>query len=155
MNFISHLIGIPLGYIMWAIFSVIKNYSIAIAVFTVLIRLVLVPISVKQQKSTASMAAIQPKLDKIKKQYANNPNKVQEEQMKLYTEENINPMASCMPMIFQLIFLYGVFDVVYRPLTHVLRLGSDVITSLTNAAAPLFEGNAYFASRPELYILQA
>lgn len=155
MNFISHLLGIPLGLLMWAIFSVIKNYGVAIAVFTLVIRLILVPISVSQQKSTASIAAIQPKLDKLKKQYANNPNKMQEEQMKLYQEENINPMASCLPMLFQLIFLYGVFDVVYRPLTHVLRIGSETITALTEAAAPLFEGNTYFNSRPELYILQA
>ncbi len=155
MNFISHLLGIPLGLLMWAIFSVIKNYGVAIAVFTLVIRLILVPISVSQQKSTASIAAIQPKLDKLKKQYANNPNKMQEEQMKLYQEENINPMASCLPMLFQLIFLYGVFDVVYRPLTHVLRIGSETITALTEAAAPLFEGNSYFNSRPELYILQA
>lgn len=155
MNFISHLLGIPLGLLMWAIFSVIKNYGVAIAVFTLVIRLILVPISVSQQKSTASIAAIQPKLDKLKKQYANNPNKMQEEQMKLYQEENINPMASCLPMLFQLIFLYGVFDVVYRPLTHVLRIGSETITALTEAAKPLFEGNSYFNSRPELYILQA
>lgn len=75
--------------------------------------------------------------------------------MKLYAEDNINPMASCLPMIFQLIFLYGVFDVVYRPLTHILRISKDAITALTTVAAPLFEGNSYFNQRPELYILQA
>ncbi|MBQ7783263.1 MAG: YidC/Oxa1 family membrane protein insertase, partial [Oscillospiraceae bacterium] len=153
MGFISELIGIPLGWIMWAIYALFKNYGIAILLFTVAVRLLMIPISVKQQKSTAAISAIQPKLDKLKKQYANNPTKLQEEQMKLYAEDNINPMASCLPMIFQLIFLYGVFDVVYRPLTHILRISKDAITALTTVAAPLFEGNSYFNQRPELYIL--
>ena len=155
MGFISELIGIPLGWIMWAIYALFKNYGIAILLFTVAVRLLMIPISVKQQKSTAAISAIQPKLDKLKRQYANNPTKLQEEQMKLYAEDNINPMASCLPMIFQLIFLYGVFDVVYRPLTHILRISKDAITALTTVAAPLFEGNSYFNQRPELYILQA
>ncbi len=155
MGFISELIGIPLGWIMWAIYSVVKNYGIAILIFTFVIRLILFPISVKQQKSSAAMAAFQPKLDKLKKQYANNPNKLQEEQMKLYSEEGINPMASCLPMILQLIFLYGVFDVVYRPLYHILKIGKDGIEALKTVAAPMFEGNNYFNARPELYIVQA
>lgn len=155
MNFISELIGYPLGYIMWAIYAIFKNYGVAILIFTIIIRLILFPLSVKQQKSTAAMAAFQPKLEKLKKQYANNPNKLQEEQMKLYAEEDINPMASCLPMFLQLFFLYGVFDVVYRPLTHILHLGKAGIEALKTAAAPLYEGNTYFNARPELYILQS
>lgn len=155
MGFISELIGYPLGWIMWAIYSLVKNYGIAILIFTFVIRLILFPMSVKQQKSTAAMAAFQPKLDKLKKQYGNNPNKLQEEQMKLYAEENINPMASCLPMLLQLVFLYGVFDVVYRPLYHILRIGKEGIEALKIVAAPMFEGNTYFNARPELYILQA
>lgn len=156
MGFISELIGIPLGYIMWAIYSLCKNYGLSIIIFTVIIRLVLVPISVKQQKSTAAMAAFQPKLDKLKKQYANNPNKLQEEQMKLYAEENINPMASCLPLFFQLFFLYGVFDVVYRPLTHILHISKDAVESLKTVASSLYETSVRnFSIRPEMYILQA
>lgn len=100
MGFISELIGYPLGWIMWAVYALVKNYGVAILIFTFIVRLILFPLSVKQQKSTAAMAAFQPKLDKLKKQYANNPNKLQEEQMKLYAEENINPMASCLPMFY-------------------------------------------------------
>lgn len=155
MGFISELIGYPLGWIMWAVYALVKNYGVAILIFTFIVRLILFPLSVKQQKSTAAMAAFQPKLDKLKKQYANNPNKLQEEQMKLYAEENINPMASCLPMFLQLFFLYGVFDVVYRPLYHILRISKQGIEALKTVAAPMFEGVNYFNSRPELYILQA
>lgn len=155
MGFISELIGYPLGFIMWAIYQVFKNYGVAILLFTIVTRLVMVPLSVKQQKSSAAMAAFSPKLEKLKKQYANNPQKLQEEQMKLYAEEDINPMASCLPLIPQLLFLYGIFDVVYRPLTHILHITKEEVTALKAVAAPLFEGNNYFDARPELYILQA
>ncbi|MBP1545147.1 MAG: YidC/Oxa1 family membrane protein insertase [Oscillospiraceae bacterium] len=155
MGFISELIGYPLGWIMWAIYQLFKNYGIAIFLFTVVTRLVMFPLSVKQQKSSAAMAAFSPKLEKLKKQYANNPQKLQEEQMKLYAEEDINPMASCGSLIPQLLFLYGVFDVVYRPLTHILRLTKEEVEALKAIAAPLFEGNQNFNSRPEIFILQA
>ncbi len=154
MNFISELIGLPLGYAMYFIYSLVKNYGIAIFIFTVFIRLLMFPLSVKQQKSTAAMSAFQPKLEKLKKQYANNPNKLQEEQMKLYAEEDINPMSSCLPMFFQLFFLYGVFDVVYRPLYHIVRLSKDTIAKFTEIVAPLYEGNSYFTQRPEMYIIK-
>ena len=155
MGFISELIGYPLGFVMWAIYQVFKNYGISILLFTLVTRLVLFPLSVKQQKSSAAMAAFSPKIEKLKKQYANNPQKLQEEQMKLYAEEDINPMASCLPMIPQLLFLYGIFDVVYRPLTHILHITKAEVAALKEIAAPLFEGNRYFESRPEIYILQA
>lgn len=155
MGFISELIGYPLGFVMWAIYQVFKNYGVSILLFTLVTRLVLFPLSVKQQKSSAAMAAFSPKLEKLKKQYANNPQKLQEEQMKLYAEEEINPMASCLPMIPQLLFLYGIFDVVYRPLTHILHITKAEVAALKEIAAPLFEGNRYFESRPEIYILQA
>ena len=140
---------------MWLVYKIVNNYGIAILLFTLLVRIVLFPLSVNQQKSMAATSAIQPKLDKLKKQYANNPNRLQEEQMKLYSEENINPMASCLPLVLQLVFLYGVFDVIYRPLTHIVRLGKDVITNITEVAAPLFEGVKAFSSRPELYLVKS
>lgn len=149
------IIGIPLGYIMWAIYSVCKNYGLSLVIFTIISRLVQIPVSVKQQKSMAAMTAFQPKLDKLKKQYANNPQKLQEEQMKLYAEEDINPMASCLPLIFTMVFFYGIFDVVNKPLTHILHISNNAIEEMKKAAASMFEGNAGFSSRPQIYIIQA
>ncbi|MDE6592609.1 MAG: YidC/Oxa1 family membrane protein insertase [Oscillospiraceae bacterium] len=155
MGFISELIGSILGFIMWPVYSLVKNYGIAIAIFTVIMRILLFPLSVKQQKMVAANAAFAPKLESLKKKYANNPTKLQEEQMKLYAEENINPMSSCLPMFLQMFVLFGMIDVVYKPLTHVVRIGKDTMEALKNVAAPLFEGNSSFRSRPELFILQS
>ena len=90
-------------------------------------RLLIFPMSVKSQKNQASISALNPKLEKLKKQYANNPQKLQEAQAALYAEENVNPMASCLPLMIQFPLLYGIIDVVYRPLTHIVRIKSDII----------------------------
>lgn len=105
---------------------VFKNYAVSIIVFTIVTKLLLFPVNYKTQKNTARMQLLQPKLEKIKKSFANNPQRVQEEQNKLYAEEGINPMAGCMPMLVQMLLLFGVLDVVYKPITHILRISKDV-----------------------------
>ncbi len=157
----SQIIGYPLGFIMWLFYQLFSSYSVSIVLFTIVVRLILFPLSVKQQKSTASMQAMQPKLEKIKKQYANNQQKAQEEQMKLYQEEGVNPMASCLPMLIQLPILYGIFDVVNRPITHILRFNKDIIEWAKDITVKFYETNpisgvsaAAVGQRAELYILK-
>ena len=72
MGFISELIGYPLGFIMWLMYLITHNYAVAIILFTLITKILLFPLSVKQQKSSAAMTAFQPKLEKLKKQYGNN-----------------------------------------------------------------------------------
>ncbi len=153
----SGLLAIPLGYIIWLMYQITHNYAWSIVLFVLVTKILLFPLSVKQQKSTAAMAAFQPKLEKLKKQYGNNQQKLQEEQMKLYAEEGINPMASCLPAIIQLLLLYGIFDVVYSPLKHILHIGEDAITKATEIAKGIFTADggaapAIFNNRPEIYI---
>jgi YidC/Oxa1 family membrane protein insertase len=140
---------------MWLVYSAVGNYSLALVIFTVITRVLLFPLSLKQQRSTASMSALQPKLEKLKKQYGNNQPRLQEEQMRLYREEGVNPMASCLPLLIQMPILFGIIDVVYRPLTHILRLNKDVMGQATEVARQVFGEARYFEQRPELYILQA
>ena len=157
MGVISQIIGYPLGWIMWLIYQVCHNYAFSLIIFTLITKIIMFPLSVKTQKSTAAMQALQPKLEKLKKQYGNNQEKYNEETMKLYTEEGINPMASCWPMFIQFPILYGIFDVVYRPITHILRIKDDIIKAATEILAdtPIATGNSYFSVRPEIYITQA
>lgn len=127
MGFIGEFIGVPLGYIVWFIYQMIQNYGLAIVIFTILLKLVLIPMAIKQQKSSARMSAFQPYIQNINKKYAKNPSKKNEEMQKLYTEHKINPAAGCLPMLVPMIVLFGMIDVVYRPLTHIVHLGNDVI----------------------------
>lgn len=127
MGFIGEFIGLPLGYIVWFIYQIIQNYGLAIVIFTILLKLVLIPMAIKQQKSSARMSAFQPYIQNINKKYAKNPSKKNEELQKLYMEHQINPAAGCLPMLVPMIVLFGMIDVVYRPLTHIVHLGNDVI----------------------------
>ena len=158
MGFISEAIGTVLGFIMWLMYLITHNYAISIILFTLITKILLFPLSVKQQKSSAAMTAFQPKLEKLKKQYANNPQKLQEEQMRLYSEEGINPMSSCLPLFIQFPILYGIFDVVYRPITHILRFGKDIINQAKEITQQILTANggvpAYFEHRPEIYIVK-
>ena len=126
------ILGYPFGWIMWAIYQVVNNYGIALILFTVFFRLILFPLSIKQQKSSAKMQVFQPKIEEIQKKYANNKEKQQEELMKLYESHGYNPMGGCLPSIIQVVLLFGVIYVVYDPLTHILRLPSETITALTD-----------------------
>ena len=156
MGIISEIIGYPLGWIMWLIYQVCHNYAFSIVIFTLITKIIMFPLSVKTQKSTAAMQAMQPKLEKLKKQYGNNQEKLQEATMQLYNDEGVNPMASCLPMFIQFPILYGIFDVVYRPITHILRVNKDIIKEVTEIVKNMSYGaEKHFSVRPELYILQA
>lgn len=153
----SKILGYPLGFIMYGIYLLVKDYGLALIIFTLLVKLLMFPIYYKQQKSMVKQQALLPKLEKLKKSYANNSEKYQEEQMKLYSEHGINPMASCLPLLIQLPIIYGILDVVYRPLTHILRLSKDTISQATEILSNYFQANnitdSNFSARPELSIL--
>lgn len=157
MSIISQIIGYPLGWIMWLIYQICHNYVFSIVIFTLITKIIMLPLSLKTQKSTASMQALQPKLEKLKKQYANNQEKYNEETMKLYSEEGINPMASCWPTLIQFPILYGIFDVVYRPITHIIRIDSDIIDAAKEIVlnSTTYGAEKHFQIRPEMYIVQA
>lgn len=149
----QEIFGYPLGWVMWLLYTVIRNYGICLILFTILVRALLFPLSIKQQKSSAKMAVFQPKMAEIQKKYANNKQKQQEEMMKLYEEHGYNPMSGCLPLLIQFPILFGIIDVVYKPLRHILHIPSDVVSQMSDILAqhiPQF--NAYQA---ELQIVAA
>ena len=135
MNALYDLIGVPFGYLMRLIYSFCNNYAVAIIIFTVVTKVLLFPVSYKTQKSAARMQLLNPKLEKLKKSFANNPQRLQEEQQKLYQQEGVNPMGSCLPMFIQMFLLFGVIDVIYKPITHILNISKDVIKQAVGIAA--------------------
>lgn len=158
------IIGVPFGYLMSWIYQLIPNYAIAIIIFTLVTKLLLLPVNYKTQKDSARTRLLQPKLEKIKKSFANNPTRQQEETMKLYQEEGINQMASCLPMFVQMFLLFGVIDVVYKPITHILHITKSVRTAAIEKASELavkfgaINGGKSIASgnlRNELYTIEA
>lgn len=153
MSGILNLVSIPFGWAMWALYQVFKNYGLAIVFFTIITKLILVPLAIKQQKNQAKTALFQPKLDKLKKMYGNNKEKYQEEMMKLYQAEGINPMASCGPMIIQLLLVIGIYDVVRKPLTHILKIPAESIDYIIEKSSKATELEAFmqFKENPALF----
>ena len=111
-------IGNFLGIILSFIVNIVNDYAWSIIIFTILVRLCLLPLMVKQIKSTKAMQDIQPKLKEIQEKYKNKPEKQQEEIMKLYKDAKINPMAGCLPMFIQLPILMGLFALLRNPVSH-------------------------------------
>lgn len=139
MNFLYDVIGVPFGYLMSVIYNVVPNYAVAIIIFTIVTKLILLPVNYKTQKNAARMQLLAPKLEKLRKSYESNPQRLQEEQQKLYQQEGINPMGSCLPSLVQMLLLFGVIDVVYKPITHILRISKPVRTAAIEQASKLAE----------------
>lgn len=124
------------------------KYFLALIVFTVLTRLILFPLNLKQQKTTAKSARLQPKIAKIQKKYANSTNpadrqKQQEEMQELYAREGHNPMnMGCGPMIFQMVFLMGIIGIIYYPIQYII--GIDITSQATEIAEALNIKGNYF-----------
>ena len=135
MNALYDIIGVPFGYLMRLIYSFCNNYAVAIIIFTIVTKILLFPVSYKTQKGAARMQLLNPKLEKLKKSFANNPQRLQEEQQKLYQQEGVNPMGSCLPMFIQMFLLFGVIDVIYKPITHILNISKNVIKDAVAIAA--------------------
>ncbi|MFZ5823775.1 MAG: YidC/Oxa1 family membrane protein insertase [Bacillota bacterium] len=87
------------------------NYGIAIIVLTVVVRIVILPLTVYQTKSMKRMQEVQPRMKELQTKYKDNPQKLNEEMMKLYKTEGVNPFAGCLPMLVQLPILWALFEV--------------------------------------------
>lgn len=99
-----------LKFILEMVQKVVKNWGVAIIVVTLLLRLVLYPISKKQSMSTQKMQEVQPRMQKIQEKYADNKPKQQEELAKLYKETGYNPAGGCLPMLFQFLIIISMYN---------------------------------------------
>ena len=127
-----NIIYVALGEVLRFIYSFCGNFGVAIVVFTVLIRVILLPLMMNQQKSMANMQKIQPLINDINKKYQNDKTKLNEETMKLYKEHNVNPMGGCLPLLIQMPILIAVYGVIQNPITYILKqsVSVDVLTAL-------------------------
>ncbi len=110
----DNLVVIPLQHVLTFFYSLtaaigFANYGIAIILLTIIIKIILYPLTVKQVRSMKGMQELQPKIKQLQEKYKGNPEKQQKEMALLYKEAGINPLAGCLPMIIQMPFLIGIF----------------------------------------------
>lgn len=115
------------GYLLNALYSVFNNYGIAIIVFSIILRIILIPITIKQQKSLKKSAELQEEMKEIQRKYKNNPEKLNQETIDLYKREKLSPFAGCFSSIIQIVIILSVFWLVSQPLTYMKKLDANVI----------------------------
>ena len=141
MGIFDFIINRPMGFILGAIYNFVQSYGLSIILFTLVMKIILLPISIKQQKSMASTARIQPKIKELEKKYRGDKQKQSEEMMKLYKEEGVNPMSGCLPMLIQFPIIIGLYSVINKPLTYLLQVTSEQIMEIVHALGLGYAGN--------------
>ena len=119
-----------LGPVLKFIYQIVNNYGLAIILFSILMKLLIFPLNIKQQKSMEKMREIQPELAKLNKKYKNDKEKLQKETMKLYEEHNVNPASGCLPMLIQFPIIFALYRVINQPVTYILGLGTETIKKI-------------------------
>ena len=115
------------GYILNFIYEFVHNYGIAIILFSIIIKLLMLPISIKQQKTMKKSMKIQEKMKELQLKYKNNPEKLSQEMMEVYKNENMSPFSGCFSAIAQIILLFAVFYLVRSPLTYMKKVDESII----------------------------
>ncbi len=123
----------PLALIIRPIYELVQNYGLTLIIVTILIRLITIPLTVMSQKSVAKTQLIQPELLKIQQKYKNDKNKQGMEIQKLYQKHGVNPLGGCLPLIVQMLVLFGFIRVIYDPLVYILQMSKDEINDIMKA----------------------
>lgn len=143
MSGLYDALAVPFGYVLHLFYIFFDNYLVSLFVLTLLVKLVMLPSSISQQKSSAKQARLQPKINRIRQKYSNGGQptremqmKIQEETQALYQKEGYSPMSGgCLPLLIQFPVMIGLYGVVYTPLSKVLNIGTDLI----NKAVEIFK----------------
>lgn len=139
---IFDLITVPMGYIIEMIYKLVQNYGLSIIIFTVIIKIILLPLNVKSQKAMKKQQKIQPILAELQKKYANDQQKLQTEMMKLYKDNGVSMTGGCLPMLVQFPILIGLYNVIRSPLRYLLHININdpaVVDKINNIIALMTE----------------
>lgn len=124
------LISTPFGYVMRFIYEFVGSYGLSIILFSLLVKLVTLPLTIKQKRSLFKTQRLQPKLQQLQKQYGKDQKRLQEEMQNLYDKEGVTPMSGCGTTLLMFPLLIGVYGVVSQPLTYFMQLTETQITAI-------------------------
>jgi YidC/Oxa1 family membrane protein insertase len=107
-----------IGWLLAWIYDLVGNFGVAIIILTLLFRIVLLPLGIKQIKAMQATQALQPKVKEIQRKYKGNRQKIQEQQMKLYQEYGVSPFGGCLPLLLQFPILIAMYSVIRAPIPY-------------------------------------
>ena len=145
-------IAIPMGAVLKFIYDNIafQNYGIAIILFTVGMKTLLLPLTIKQAQSTSKMSDLQPRMQEIQKKYKDDKEKQSAEIMKFYQENKVNPTGGCLPLLVQMPILFSLYYAISQPLKYMVGKSTEVITQLYTLIP---EGTEKLANMKDLSII--
>lgn len=141
MSAIYHYLSVVLGYLMVFCYTILKNYSLSIILFTLFTKIILLPVSIWVQKNSVKIVKLQPEINHIKVEYFGDKDAIADKQAELYKREKYNPFASIIPMILQLVVLSGLVDVIKNPMPAIPR-SSMTFLGISVGAVPVEAGGA-------------
>ena len=140
------------GYLLEFMYGLIYNYGLAIIFFTIFIKILFIPFSIKQQKTLKKSAKMQEKMKIIQFKYKNNPEKINQEVMELYKNEKMSPFSGCFTAIIQIVLLFSIFYLVRSPLTFMQKIPTE---NINNYISQLQEGGKSVSTAyPEIDIIR-
>lgn len=140
---LSDILRVPFSYVIRFAYRLIPNYAVALLLFAIVMKALLFPLSIKQQKNMVKQAALRPKENAIRKRYAGRTDrptqqKMQSEIMDLYQRENFNPMGGCLPLLLQFPILIALYNVIIHPLKYLCGFSTARITAIQNEMTRLY-----------------
>ena len=127
-NFIANIFGYLLNFL----YEILNNYGFAIIIFSILVKLLLLPLTIKQQKTMEKTKKMQGELQALQFKYKNDPEKLNKEMMDMYKRENMSPFSGCLSSIAQIILILAVFYLVRSPLTYMRKVDVNIIEEYNN-----------------------
>ena len=132
---IGYYICIPFAWLLRALYELTGSYGWALVLFTVVIKLVLLPFQMKSKKSMMRMSRFQPMIKEIQMRYKNNSVKMNEEMQKLYAEEGVNPMSGCLWSFLPFPILIALYSIIRQPITRFMMLTNEVMETVVEAVS--------------------
>lgn len=140
------------GYLLELLYNLTSNYGLAIILFTIVIKLIFLPFSIKQQRTMKKSAKLQEKMKVIQFKYKNNPEKMNQEMMNLYKNEKMNPFSGCFTAIIQFLLLFSIFYLVRSPLTFMEKIPAENISKYVSQIQE--SGKSVSGAYPEIDIIR-
>lgn len=135
MSTIGYYICVPFAWLVRLFYNLTGSYGVALILFTLVIKLIMLPFQMKSKKSMMRMSRVSGQMQDIQKRYANNQVKLQEEMQKIYEEEGVNPMSGCLWGFLPLPILMALYSIIRQPITHFMMLSKDVLQSVVQTVA--------------------
>ena len=145
----SQIITVPFGWLLSFLYQLTSNYGVALILFAILVKIILLPVTAKSKKSSMKMSRLTPKLKEVQTKYANDPQKQNQAIQALYKEEGVSMFGGCLWGLVPLLILIPLYTVVRQPIVYMLGVDLDVANQIVevikaNAPATLFSANVYY-----------